>query len=117
VRLLTLIGSPGVGKTRLALHVASNIAPMFGDGVRVVELASLRDAALVLPTIARALDIPETSGASLLATLQQVLSNQHLLLVLDNAEQVGSWDGERHPRPLGIATDVVAATLRQPRSA
>jgi hypothetical protein len=59
-RLLTLIGPGGVGKTRLAVAVVTEIAPSFANGAVFVPLASIRDPALVLPAIARALDIRST---------------------------------------------------------
>jgi predicted ATPase/transcriptional regulator with XRE-family HTH domain len=87
-RLLTLTGPGGVGKTRLALRVAEEVAGTFGDGVVFVDLAPLRDAELVLPTIAQVLDVGEGAGATLRDRLAQHLHARHLLLVLDNCEQV-----------------------------
>ncbi|HLX55399.1 MAG TPA: AAA family ATPase, partial [Ktedonobacteraceae bacterium] len=88
VRLLTLTGTPGVGKTRLALEVARDLAHNFADGVHLVSLAPLSDPALVIPTIAGAFGIKEAGARSLLDLLQAALQNKHLLLVLDNFEQI-----------------------------
>jgi predicted ATPase/DNA-binding XRE family transcriptional regulator len=88
--LLTLVGPPGVGKTRLALHVAGAVAAAFADGVVVVPLAPLRDAALVGPAIATALGLADWSAQPLPERLRAALQPRHLLLVLDNFEQVGA---------------------------
>ena len=84
VRLVTLTGPGGIGKTRLGLQVASDVMVSFADGVYHVPLASLSDAALVLPAISRALDVRESGGA---ASLQAWLVGKRVLL-LDNFEQV-----------------------------
>src|SRR5919199_1149846 len=88
VRLVTLTGPGGTGKTRLSLQVAATLVDDFADGVWLVDLANVGDAGVVASTIATALDVPETGGQSLVATLQAHLRDQHLLLVLDNFEQV-----------------------------
>jgi predicted ATPase/DNA-binding CsgD family transcriptional regulator len=88
VRLLALTGPGGVGKTRLALEVARALSPAFADGARLVELAAVADPALVVPTIARALGVRETAGQTAPEALRAVLRDRHLLLVLDNLEQV-----------------------------
>ncbi len=88
VRLLTLTGPGGVGKTRLALAVAELTAHQFADGMRFIALASIRDPDLVVVTLAQSLDVRETGGESLTARLIAVLRNQRRLLVLDNFEQV-----------------------------
>ena len=88
VRLLTLTGTGGVGKTRLALQVATEMQKDFTDGVCFVSLAPLRDAALVLPTIARALGLQESGTRSPLEHVKAALRGQHLLLVLDNFEHL-----------------------------
>ncbi len=88
VRMLTLTGPGGVGKTRLALRVVEEQALNFADGSVFVDLSAVTDAALVLPTIARTLDIRVESEAALLDRMLNALSDRHLLLLLDNVEQV-----------------------------
>ncbi len=88
VRLLTLTGPGGVGKTRLALRVADDLAASFADGVCWVSLAALRDSTLIGSTILQALGCAETAQTAVLATLIQVLRTRALLLVLDNCEQL-----------------------------
>jgi non-specific serine/threonine protein kinase len=92
VRLVTLTGPGGVGKTRLALQVAVESRAAFADGAVLVPLASVRDPALVLPEIARALDLPDsgapTGDPPLAERLRAILHDREFLLVLDNLEQV-----------------------------
>ncbi len=88
VRLLTLYGTGGVGKTRLGLQAAMTLLYDFPDGVYYVVLAPISDPSLVIPSIAQALEIQETAPHSLLNMLQSFLQNKHLLLFLDNFEQV-----------------------------
>jgi len=88
VPLLTVTGPGGVGKTRLARHVASSVADTFADGVAFIGLAPVRDPSLVLPTVARALGVREAGDAPLDVRLATFLSSRQLLLVLDNFEQV-----------------------------
>ena len=88
VRLVTLVGPPGVGKTRLAIHAAQQVASWFPDGVIFADLAPVTRAEGVIPAIASALGVPETSGRSYLASVQSRLRNQRTLIVLDNFEQV-----------------------------
>jgi predicted ATPase len=87
-RLLTLTGPPGTGKTRLALQLAADLADRFADGVRFVPLSSLTDPALLLPTIAKALGVRETSAVPLADQLARALRGCRMLLVLDNFEQL-----------------------------
>src|SRR6266567_830519 len=89
VRLVTLVGSGGSGKTRLALYVASELVGMFAHGVWFVELARQHDPALVPMSIMQALNIQSTPGFPPLQSLLTYLKNRQLLLVLDNFEQVG----------------------------
>jgi non-specific serine/threonine protein kinase len=88
VRLVTLTGPGGVGKTRLALCVAEEFDPEFADGLVFVDLAPIRDAALVLPTIARVLGVGEDGDLALEDRLVAALRERELLLILDNVEQV-----------------------------
>lgn len=88
IHILTLIGPGGVGKTRLGLAVATRLCGFFSDGACFVSLASIRDPQLVLPTIAQQLEVKETGGQPMLDLLIVALRDRHLLLLLDNLEQV-----------------------------
>jgi predicted ATPase/DNA-binding CsgD family transcriptional regulator len=88
VRLVTLTGPGGVGKTRLALRVAQEVADDFPDGVAFVPLAALGDPDDVLPAIAGALGIRAENPGEAGDRLAHALHGRHLLLVLDNLEQV-----------------------------
>ncbi len=88
VRLLTLTGPGGVGKTRLSLEVASRLAGELPDGVWFVELAPIRSPDLVLPTIALALGLRESGDRPLPIRLHDYLRTRSLLLVLDNLEHL-----------------------------
>lgn len=88
VRLLTLTGPAGVGKTRLALQLAESLAEVFVDGVRVASLAPIQESGLVLSALAELLDVREVGSQPLLDRLKLVLHHQQCLLVLDNFEQV-----------------------------
>src|SRR5205814_9641456 len=88
VRLLTLTGPGGVCKPRFGLHVAAELSDRFADGVFFVNLAPVSDPALVVPTIAQTLDIREVTGQPLLEHMKQELQPKHMLLLLDNFEQV-----------------------------
>ncbi|HLZ56132.1 MAG TPA: protein kinase [Ktedonosporobacter sp.] len=90
VRLVTLTGPGGVGKTRLGLQVATECAGSFADGVFFVNLASVSDPNLVVPTIAQTLGIQEVVGQPLPERLKEYLQGQQVLLLLDNFEQVVS---------------------------
>ncbi|MBA3689539.1 MAG: adenylate/guanylate cyclase domain-containing protein, partial [Chloroflexi bacterium] len=87
-RLVTLIGPGGIGKTRLALQVAAEQIERHPDGVFLVDLAPLRDAALVAGTISSTLGLLEQAGQSISTTLHEHLKSRRLLLVLDNVEQL-----------------------------
>ena len=87
-RLLTLTGTGGVGKTRLALEAAREAAEFFPDGARFVGLASLSNADLVVPTVARSLGLREAEGQTPREALHALLQGKRLLLVLDNFEHL-----------------------------
>ncbi|HSS79819.1 MAG TPA: adenylate/guanylate cyclase domain-containing protein [Gaiellaceae bacterium] len=88
VRLLTLIGPGGTGKTRLALQLAGGVLDRFRNGVFFVSLTPIRDWELVVPTILRTLGSREQPGETSLETLTEYLQEKELLLLLDNFEHV-----------------------------
>ena len=88
MRLLTLTGPPGIGKTRLALDICESLLEDFTGGIFFVLLAPISDPALVASTIARTLDVHEAGDQTVYSALVTYLQTRHLLLVLDNFEQV-----------------------------
>jgi len=106
MRLVTLTGAGGSGKTRLALEVAVRLQDALADGMVFVDLTPLRDAAFVLPTIADALGVRERPGQPLRETLARFLAPKQLLLLLDNCEQV-----------LAAAPEIAALVAACPRLA
>jgi predicted ATPase/DNA-binding CsgD family transcriptional regulator len=88
VRLLTLTGAGGTGKTRLALAVAADLLEAFEGGVFFVDLSPLSDPGLVASAVGRALEVKETGGTPLVESLKAFLRDRQVLLVLDNFEQV-----------------------------
>src|SRR5579875_2893280 len=88
IRLLTLTGPGGVGKTRLALQIPAEVHSAFPDGFCFVSLVPIATADLVFPAIAQALGISERPGTSALAQVQVALQDKRFLLLLDNFEQV-----------------------------
>ena len=88
VRLITLTGPGGVGKTRLSLQVAGDVLDHFADGVFFVDLAPMTDPPLVVASIAQTLGVREVGKQTLLSCLEDYLRPRRLLLLLDNFEQV-----------------------------
>ena len=87
-RVVTLTGPGGCGKSRLALRAAALAAGRFGDGARLVELASLTDPALVPASVAEGLGVPERDATNPMAGVVRALADRELLIVLDNCEHV-----------------------------
>ncbi|MFZ5988220.1 MAG: diguanylate cyclase [Bacillota bacterium] len=87
-RLITLVGPGGIGKTRLSLEIAAKRLRDFEDGVFFVPLSSITRESLVIPIISKTLNIKEKPGRSVLESVKDALHNKHLLLILDNFEQV-----------------------------
>ncbi len=106
VRLLTLTGAGGVGKTRLALQIAAELGTEYADGAFFVDLAPLREPAQVAPAVARAIGLrePAREGSALVEPLRDFLAERQVLLVLDNFEHLV----EAGP----LAANVVAACPR-----
>ncbi len=88
VPLLTLTGPGGVGKTRLALQIAADLQAEFVDGVHFVPLATVREAEVFLPTIARALGLGDLGSRPLVERMVDYVHQRQVLLVLDNLEQL-----------------------------
>ena len=115
VRLLTLTGPGGVGKSRLALHVAGQLRRDFADGVSFVALAPIADPAAVLPTIAESLSMPELRDMASPGHLAQAIGPRRLLVVLDNFEHVAAAASTRRgtarrvPRAVGPRNEPLPA--------
>jgi predicted ATPase/class 3 adenylate cyclase len=88
VRIVTLTGAGGTGKTRLSTEVAGAMLDVFVDGVFQILLSAVTEPRLVPPTIAQTLGIPEFAGRPVLETLKHAMANRRMLLVIDNFEQV-----------------------------
>lgn len=87
-RLVTLTGSGGCGKTRLALQVAADVVDDYSHGAWLIELADIQEPHLVGPAVAAALDVREEAGRPLLETIAAAIGGKRLLLILDNCEHL-----------------------------
>ncbi|HEY1328719.1 MAG TPA: adenylate/guanylate cyclase domain-containing protein [Casimicrobiaceae bacterium] len=113
-RLLTLLGMGGMGKTRLSLQIAADVMDDFPDGAWFIDLAPVRDHALVPNEVAQVLNIPEEPGRPLVQTLCAHLKSRRLMLVLDNCEHLVSACADLANALLRGAADIkIVATSRE----
>jgi predicted ATPase/class 3 adenylate cyclase/DNA-binding CsgD family transcriptional regulator/tetratricopeptide (TPR) repeat protein len=114
-RLVTLTGSGGAGKTRLAVEVAGRIGAEFPDGTKYVDLAPITEPELVSVTTARLLGLPDQPGRSATETLLRFIADRQMLLVLDNCEHLLDATAALVVELLGSCPGVtVLATSREP---
>ncbi|MBV9326948.1 MAG: tetratricopeptide repeat protein [Chloroflexi bacterium] len=114
-RLVTLTGAGGIGKTRLALEAAADVEADFGDGVWLVELASLADSSLVTQTVAASLGVHEQPQQALITSLINAIGGRRVLLILDNCEHLIERCAELADTLLrGCPSLTILATSREP---
>ena len=114
-RVVTLTGAGGVGKTRLAIQVAAQMAGEFSDGVWYVDLAPITDPEMVAVTVARALGLPDQPGRSTMDTLLRFVRDRQMLVVLDNCEHLLDASAALVVAVLGGAPRLtLLATSREP---
>src|SRR6266516_4097088 len=117
VRLVSLAGPGGVGKTRLALRIAADLARGFPGGAWMVELAEVRDPALIGNAVMAALDLRDQTATEPLPLLLSYLRDKELLLVVDNCEQLLGAAAQLVTEVIRAAPGVrVIATSREPLS-
>lgn len=114
-RAVSILGSGGVGKTSLALTVGSQLLPAYEDGVWLIELAPLADAASVIPAVASTLHLTGAANASVIDTIVAYLKNKRALIIFDNCEHVISAAAQLAHQILSACVNVrVLATSREP---
>jgi predicted ATPase/DNA-binding CsgD family transcriptional regulator len=117
-RLISLVGAGGVGKTRLAIRMATDLGRGFRDGAWLVELAEIQDPGLVPNAVMSALDLRDQASTEPLALLLSYLRDKQLLLVVDNCEHLLAAAAQLVTEVIGVAPGVrVIATSREPLSA
>ena len=115
IRLITITGPGGVGKTSLGVHVVREAQAAFADGSFLVNLAPVSDPTLILPTIAQALSVPKSPRRLWLDNLKDYLRDQQVLLLLDNFEQLVDRRAAPDRAVVGLRRAAVAG--HQPRGA
>ena len=116
-RLVSLVGPGGVGKSRLALRIAADLQRGFPNGAWLIELAEIRDSALLANAAMAALDLRDQTATEPLAVVRSYLRDKHLLLVVDNCEHLLDAAAELVSEVIKVAPDVrVIATSREPLS-
>jgi predicted ATPase/class 3 adenylate cyclase len=113
LRLLTLTGPGGTGKTRLALQAAAEASDRYPDGIWWVPLAPLRDPALLLSAVAQAVEVKEQPGRELNDTLAAALAEKRALLLLDNAEHLLPEAAAEIARLVGTGVSALLVTSRE----
>jgi non-specific serine/threonine protein kinase len=114
-RLVTLVGTGGMGKTRLAIEAARLLVDRYADGIRFVELAAVRDPSLLPQAVAAAVPVREQPGCTLQETLVASIRDLELLLILDNCEHLIQASAEQAALLLRACPALrILATSREP---